>query len=206
VTSTSTSSTDHRVTSTPKLDPSKASRESLLNRLSLTLPPTFCTEKPPPSNTSSSKCYLDEVMEIFFETYEELEVKRESEMRSWSSKCSITTYAPDFPVALHDYPRECNFRNNAMLTSSDPWFNYYFVDRCLARYCLTSMSSAVAAFTRTAGPITEADTYTIRKLSVSYWKLPKTRLTASDEDPNYISWSYGEIFTYTSVRTSRWRF
>lgn len=181
-------------------DPSKASRESLLNRLSITLPPTFCTEIAALNNPVSSKCDLDELVEVLLETYEEREIKRESELRYWSSKCSITAYPPDYSVAMYSYPRECNFRANEQRVSSDPWFKYDFADRCLARYCLTSRSSAVAEYLRTAGSITEADTYTIRRLSVSYWKLPKTRSTSSDEVQGYY-WSYGELYTYTTVRT-----
>jgi hypothetical protein len=140
---------------------------------------------------------LDDTVERLLDTYEE----RESEIKAWSTKCSITTYASDYSVAMYTHPRECNFRDNEVWPGSDPWLNYRFVDRCLARYCQTSRASAMSAFTRTAGPITEADTYTVRGVSVSFWESSKTRLTASDEDPRYLSWAYGEIYTYTTVRT-----
>jgi hypothetical protein len=116
---------------------------------------------------------------------------------SWS-QCVKSTYATDFPVIYRTSSPECDLESSVDDFKRDPWRNFDYVDRCLARWCWTSWESALDAVTR---PIEGSWTSVYSWVDLTSELISKTILTASNEYPMYWNYTWGDIHTTTLMST-----
>jgi hypothetical protein len=116
---------------------------------------------------------------------------------SWS-QCVKSTYATDFPAIYRTFSPECDLEISVDDFKRDPWRNYEYIDRCLARWCWTSWNSALNAVTR---PIEGSWTSTRSWVDLTAEWISKTILTASNENPMYWNYTWGDVHTTTQLST-----
>ena len=113
------------------------------------------------------------------------------------SHCTRSSYATDFPAVIRSLPPHCDVANFDDL-DRDQWYKYVdYVDRCLARWCQTSWISALGAVSM---PIPGFQTISETFMSFTWDVVWKTTLTASNELPVYMNYTWGAIITKTWTR------